>query len=299
MTGRPFTFWRVLPLPGEAASSYFSRLVMDECAHLPELYASEIGINAIFRSEEVLERIFRLPISEQDKERLRYWTPLEKHGRIHLAGQVFGRDQFRWTRRLHCRRCVAETPYHRVWWHLQCFRACPVHECALEPLSYDLKKTGRWWPRFEHVVKERAVHVELGDAADTFESHIVRRLLDVSCQDSPSELSDFIECAPFVGRLLGNNRNPSIPPPSNKDWEVGYHALKGGLLPFEDQVRSWLRVNAPQSHAYLVRDLIGWAAEYLADEEELFDPEIDDLPNPMHVKISAIVRAECRRVLGR
>jgi len=272
---------------------------MDECAYLPEHYASEIGINAIFQSDEVLERIFRLPISKQDKERLRQWTPVELNGRIHFAGQVFAGNQFRWTRRLECRKCVAETPYHRVWWQLECFRTCPVHRCALEPLAYERNTTGRWWPRFDRVLQERAVRVALGDAADTFESHIVRRLLDPSCQASPRELSDFIECAQFAGRLLGNERNPSVPPFSAKDWEVGYHALKDGLFLFKDQFRSWLRVNAPQLHAYQIRDLIGWAAEYLTDQKGPFDPEIDDLPNPMHAEVSAIIRAECRRALGR
>ncbi|WP_414125699.1 TniQ family protein [Rhizobium sp. BR 317] len=162
MSARPFTFWRVLPLPGEPASSYFSRLVMDECSYLPENYASEIGINRIFRSDELLELIFLLPISEEYKERLRWWTPVEAKGSVRLAGQIFARGQFRWARNLQCRECVAETPYHRVWWQLECFRTCPVHHCVLEPLAYARTTSGRRWPRFDRVLQERVAHVESG-----------------------------------------------------------------------------------------------------------------------------------------
>jgi hypothetical protein len=263
------------------------------------MYASEIGIDTIFNSDELLDHIYRLPISEVDKARLRYWTPVEKNGPVLLAGQVFRRNEFRWSRRLECRECVTETPYHRVWWHLECFRTCPVHRCPLEPILHERNSFGRWWPRFNRAVEERSPDVELGEAKNTFESYIIRSLINPSSQTSDSALSEFIESAEFVGRLLGNNRRPSVPPFATKDSEVGYQALQGGLTSFADHFRSWLQENPPPPIACRTRDLIGWAAEHLLTQDDDLDSEVDDVPNQLLLKISDIIRSECQRVLHR
>jgi hypothetical protein len=299
MSIRPFTFWRVLPIVGEAANCYFSRLVMDECKHLPRMYASEIGIDTIFKSDELLEHILRLPIPETDKARLRYWTPIEQNGLVFLAGRAFRRDQFRWARRLECRKCVDETPYHRIWWHLECFRTCPVHKCALDPIRDEWNSVGRWWPRFDRAVHDRLPDVELGDNEDTLESYIIRSLISSGHLAPDKSVGDFIDSAEFVGCLLGNGRQPSVPPFSTASLDVGYQVLKDGIATFADHFRRWLEDNRPLLYAYTVRDLVGWAVDYLLDHDDDFDPEVDDIPNTMLLEISDIIRAECGRALRR
>lgn len=299
MSGRPFTFWRALPLIGEPASSYFSRLVMDECNHLPEVYASEVGVAPIFKSQELLDRIFLLPISEGDKERLVHWTPLERNGRIDLAGQTFRRNEFRWSRRLECQQCVAEIPYQRVWWHFEFFRSCPVHRCRLQPVRGGQTRSGRWWPRFDHATRERLPDIELGNAGDTIESYIISCLMSPSPRTSRRHLSDFIAAAEFAGRLLNNRRQPTVPTFSPEDLETGHLALKDGISGFTESFRRWLNYNPPTACAYHPRDVVGWAAEYALDHSGSFDPDTDDVPNPILGEISAIIQAECERVLAR
>ncbi|MCM2441050.1 hypothetical protein HGO34_15120 [Agrobacterium vitis] len=299
MSGRPFTFWRVLPLIGEPASSYFSRLVIDECNHLPEMYASEVGVDTIFKSEELLERIFRLPISEADKERLRHWTPVERNGRIFLAGQTFRRNEFRWARRLECRHCIAEVPYHRVWWHLEFFRMCPVHQCSLEPIRHGQRSIGRWWPRYSHAASERLPHVELGDGEDTLESYVIRHLINRDGHSSEREVGDFIETAEVVGRLIGNPRQPTVPPFSKADLDLGYRVLNGGPSSIIEHFRAWMQANPPPPFAYRIRDLAGWADEYLLSQDRNLDPEVDDVANQLLLDVADIIRVECERVLGR
>ncbi|MBO0129639.1 hypothetical protein [Agrobacterium burrii] len=299
MTARPFTFWRVLPLVGEPANSYFSRLVMDECNHLPGVYASEVGVAPIFKPQELLDRIFLLPISATDKKRLAHWTPIERNGHVHLAGQTFRRNEFRWARKLECRQCIAEVPYQRVWWHLEFFRRCPVHQCHLELIGHGLNSTGRWWPRLDRVVDERMPDVELGDTEDTVESYIIRHLLNPGLLAYDRHLGDFIAAAEFVGRFLNNRKQPSVPPFSNADLSVGYHALKGGTSRIEALLSEWLSINPPSPYAYRIRDVFGWVEEYLLDHEEHLESDFHDAPNPLMLEVSAIIKAECGRLLAR
>lgn len=299
MSDRPFTFWRVLPLLGEPANSYFSRLVMDECNHLPEMYAVEIGVDPVFKSNQLLERISQLPIPDSAKERLRYWTPVEVGGSVSFAGQTFRRDEFRWSRRLECPQCLDEVPYQRVWWHLEFFRSCPVHSCRLELGRCGETNSGRWWPRFRHATKERLPNVELGDTEDTMESYAIRHLMNPSARINDRHLGEFVAAAEFVGRLLNNRRQPSVPPFTNEDLAAGYHVLKGGTSLFADQFSEWLRSNIPSQYAYRIRDLIGWVEDYLLDEYYYLDREFDDAPNQLLIEVSAIIRAECKRMLGR
>lgn len=299
MKARPFTFWRVLPLIGEPASSYFSRLVMDECSHLPEMYAVEIGVDPLFRSEQLLEHIGRLPILESYKDRLRYWTPVEANGSVHLAGQTFRRNEFRWARRLECRQCLTEAPYQRVWWHLEFFRYCPVHQCRLEPVHGGQMTSGRWWPRFQYATKERLPDVELGDINDTMESYAIRHLMDPGSSKTERHLSHFVETAEFVGRLLNNCRQPSVPPFSHEDLNVGYHALKNGTSGFKNHFSKWLKLNRPPPYAYRIRDIVGWAEEYILNQDQVLDPDFHDAPNPLLIHVCTIIRANCRQLLGR
>lgn len=315
---RPFTFWRVLPIVGEAANSYFSRLTMDECDHRPRLYAKEIKIRETFNSEELLEHIYRLPISKDYKARLSFWTPIERNRIIHLAGQSFRPSEFQWQRKLECRKCVDDVPFHRVWWHLTCFRTCPVHGSPLELVrNNELNIVGRWWPRFDKAVPQRSPEVALGEASDTIEGWIVRVLIGgprkvvhegalppMGAQHlAPHRtICDFVEAAEFVGRLLGNERSISVPPFSTRDSEVGYQVLKGGpskshLGRFKEHLRDWVERNHNSGFAWRPNDIVGWAADYLVEGD--FDPDFDEAPNPLMVEISSAIRAECGRALAR
>ncbi len=298
MKTRPFTFWRVRPLPGEAANSYFSRLVADECNYLPRAYASEVGLAHTFRSDELLAAIDTLPISQEDKTRLRCWTPQEAGGRIHLAGQEFLRTEFRWTRKLECTACVREVPYHRVWWHLACFNMCPVHGRPLQPLEYESLTVGRHFPRFEAVAAERLPHVELGEVGPAFESHVIATLLRPQSGRSPKYVAHLAEACEFLGRLLGNPRQPVVPPHTLADLARGYELLTSGTEGVSASVRQWLESNGDPLPAVKLGHLLGWAAYHLETMDRPLDPLMDNEPNPLLDEVANIVRCECQRLLG-
>lgn len=296
---RPFTFWRVLPLVGEPAHSYFSRLVLDECWHSPRLYAKDIGISAdTFCPEELLDRICRLPISDGDKARLQFWTPLDAGGGVMLAGQNLSKRHFRWARRLHCPQCRNAVPYHRVWRHLECFRTCPIHGRPLIPVRQACA-TGRWWPIFETSTHERAPDGCIGDDKDLIESFVIRCLLDPGALPSERFLTDFIDSAEFLGRFLNNPRQYSVPAFSAHDLQTGYAVLKDGFQSVAGHVSGWLEANPVIPMALTIRHLVGWAGDYLASEVDEPDPVLEDPANPLLTEISEIIRSECERILIR
>lgn len=296
---RPFTFWRVLPLVGEPAHSYFSRLVLDECWHSPRQYAKDIGISAdAFSPAELLDRILRLPIPSGDKARLQLWTPLDTGGGVVLAGQNLSDRHFRWSRRLHCPQCRNAVPYHRVWWHLECFRNCPIHRRPLVPVQQPYV-SGRWWPKFEKTTRERAPEVCVGDGPDVIESFVIRCLLEHGTLPYARYLADFIDCSEFLGRLLNNPRQHSVPPFSAMDLQTGYAVLKDGCRSVAGHVSSWLDANPVFPMALTVRQLLGWAADYLVSDDEGLDPVLDDPSNLLLIAVSEMIRAECGRFLRR
>ncbi len=54
-----------------------------------------------------------------------------------------------------------------------------------------------------------------------------------------------------------------------------------------------------QRVAYRVRDLVGWAEEFLLRQDDDLDPELDDVSNQLLLEISDTIRAECERILRR
>lgn len=71
------------------------------------------------------------------------------------------------------------------------------------------------------------------------------------------------DCSEFLGRLLNNPRQHSVPPFSAMDLQTGYAVLKDGCRFVAGHVSSWLDANSVFPMALTVRQLLGWAADYL------------------------------------
>lgn len=91
-----------------------------------------------------------------------------------------------------------------------------------------------------------------------------------------------------------------FPPFLEKDWQIGYSALKDGYLSLSAKVREWFERNRINDGVPVtVAGLLGWAERVLVDESGLETAEYDLLASPLGLLISGVIRDECRRTLGR
>jgi hypothetical protein len=141
----PFSRWNVENIVDEPAHGYFARLVAGEGHSSIRRYAEGIGIDARYVNPEALmDVVFELPISDDQKERLRNATPIREGNRIRLAGQWFKQVDFSFSSRRWCPGCLYESPHHRAWWDIVSIGECPYHGHSL--LDQDEHGTPvRWW----------------------------------------------------------------------------------------------------------------------------------------------------------
>ncbi len=66
-----------------------------------------------------------------DPEALRHASPDRTEDGIAVLGQVIRHEHFSDLKRRWCPHCLAETPYHRVWWDIIAITTCPIHEVDL------------------------------------------------------------------------------------------------------------------------------------------------------------------------
>lgn len=145
----PFSRWRLRPEPGEPSYSYFARLVADEGHASLKVYATEIGINGRnIVPEEMLHVLQRLPLTDEQHERLRMATPLTVEGFHHVGNERLRPKQLSFRTRRFCPHCLADRPYHRIQWDVVAASHCPIHgnrlvsEVGGKPLKW-------WWPHFD------------------------------------------------------------------------------------------------------------------------------------------------------
>lgn len=144
----PLPAWGT-PRLGEPAHGYLLRLgSMNGVGSISVLLNSH-GLNGrALQPAECLDFALSFPI--EGKEQLVRATPVISQTAVLLMGQQLRRRDWQISLRRFCPACLAENPYHRVWWDLPAFARCPDHD--IDILDRDV--AGRplpWWsPSFTH-----------------------------------------------------------------------------------------------------------------------------------------------------
>lgn len=247
---RPFYKWRVRPFPGESAFSYFHRLVRDQEDCLPGSYASALGLpTSKIGANEVLEALLKLPITVEQKASLAKWTPLPVGGQFTLNDTPLHNRIIPMCRQRYCPECIAEAPFHRVWWDIEGFETCPFHGLMLR--RWATKKYPVTWPPFygKEVKRPDYEQSELDHDTESFEAYLLRRigfLKQEGCQ-SPlldvSSLDDVIWYSGTLGRFLRNSRSRRRPRAEPQDYQAGFDALRRDREALVEAITEWLTAN--------------------------------------------------------
>jgi hypothetical protein len=247
---RPFSKWKVRPLPGEGASSYFVRLVRDQGHPSPTTYAQAIGLPASnLGARQLLGALASLPISAEEKSSLERWTPISDGAGVSLDGIFFPNRLLSAFNHRHCPECIAEAPFHRAWWNLVGFETCPKH---MAPLTrWTAEPAHRFWPPFYGPSKPSASAEISSNSINPhrFESYLLGRLGVVADFGPPrplldeNPLDDVIWYAGGVGRLLNNPRRSRRPPKGANDHQRGFEAICLDHQHLVEAFSRWLVVN--------------------------------------------------------
>lgn len=249
---RIFSRWKVRPSYGESATTYFASLVADSEDCTPKTFAQQNGLlSGPNPSLPILDALLRLPLTDDEKAGLIRWTPMRfpelQSWRLcghHIAGKRFaeiGR---------HCPDCIKEAAFHRVWWDLQGFATCPIHDT---PLTKFKRPDNNEYVRFTfHGIAQNKITsppVLSARGRDSYEGYLLQTLGAVEGSTSRPLLDDQpldlrIRVIQMVGRFLSNpkatKRNPSMRPTS---MVRGFDALKHDQTYLEDQFSNWLVAN--------------------------------------------------------
>lgn len=247
---RIFSRWSVRPCFGEPTNAYFSRLVYDGENCLPETFAKKTGIwVSRDRWDILLQSLLKLPLTEDEKHGLKRWSPVQS-GQRHwaLCGENISMTLVKPGARS-CPECLKEAQYHRVWWDLNAFQTCPVHDCALRlnPNRHD-----RRWP-FYGICKEKiGSPPELSPKGRaSLEGYILHRLGAVS----PLEVRPLLDGEPMdavmstcsvVGTFLDSPPSRRRPKMSSHHYEIGFQALGRGEDQLVGSFSAWLRNHYPR-----------------------------------------------------
>ncbi|MFK0329693.1 hypothetical protein ACIQUB_01055 [Rhizobium sp. NPDC090275] len=285
-TERIFSRWRVRPGFGEEIRSYFARLVADNADITPAIYAKNCGFNRGDR-QEMLEAVFRLPLTPDEKESLVRWTPT--HSRT-ISGQSIAVDRVSGLRR-HCAECVEQAPYSRVWWSLSRFETCPFHDTLL----IEEKLTGEKvrFPYFGfHPGGIVAPPPLTQRGAASFEGYVLQRLGVVEpglCRPilDQHSLDASLSIVPLIGRFLSNPRSRETPPLRIGHVGVGFDALGSDEDHFEERLSVWIAANVDVK-------AFGRASQtYFGHAARLWNEKSYDAP--MQQTINAVMNRACGR----
>jgi hypothetical protein len=249
----PFSSWKTKPRHGEPAHGYFTQLVGEGYHASARVYANEMEINGRnIVMKEMLDELLRLPLADEHKESLVRWTPIWDGTFHRLAGETLRKRQMSFYDRRFCRGCLAEAPYHRVWWDIVEFNVCPFHA---EPLENKTLRGGtiKWWyPSFQTAPDGEALRRNIPQLhePDDFEWYVVSRLGCAECYErpllDPAPLHEVIDLCGAVGRILANPWSRVAPEAGREDCRVGFHALSGSLEDLESAFVTWLETNVPE-----------------------------------------------------
>lgn len=238
----PLPSWDA-PKPGEPAHGFVARLCWQSRRPSVAALLTGYGLNGRdFQPSECLEFAFSFPISGKDA--LAAATPFVEPNRVEFLGQAVRRRQWHISQRRFCPACLAEDPYHRVWWDLPAFARCPYHELPIECTDPGGHAVPWWSPSFTHSptgrplqrfgVPRRAVPLP------SLEAYLLGRLGvepvgPSSLLDGLPFLGDVLDAVELVGRVALGGAMVSRPIVNQTDGfdratvhRAGYEVLAGG-----------------------------------------------------------------------
>jgi len=278
---RIFSRWRVRPSFGESGTTYFSTLVSDSEDCSPRVFADQAGLlSGPNPNERILAELLRLPITEEQKANLVRWTPMRIHENQSwiLCGHEITARRFAQLDRK-CEQCIRQTPYHRVWWDLQGFEVCPVHDI---PLTRPIKPRDQDYTRWTfHGVPMSAVNdapILSRKGRDSYEGYLLSQLGAVEpaspcplLDDQPLDL--VMKTVHEVGRFLSSPRTQSKASrmPST-GWAKGFAALKRDAEYLEQAFSDWLVANhTSESLRHVNLDKFGYFRQMPLPDGDLKD----------------------------
>lgn len=279
---RIFSRWSVRPSYGESATTYFASLVADSEDCTPKTFAQQndllSGTNPSLR---ILEALSRLPLTNDEKASLIRWTPM----RIphlqgwELCGHLIAAKRFSEIGR-HCSECIREAAFHRVWWDIQGFVTCPIHDIAMTKVRN--RRLDNDYLRFTfHGVAQRNITSPpiLSDRGRyTYEGHLLQSLGAVEpaiprpiLEDQPLDAQ--IKAIQMVGRFLSSPKTLNRTPPMRQtSMAVGFDALGHDANHLEDRFSTWLIANhSPEQLRHVTLDNFGYLGQIMNFDGPLKD----------------------------
>ncbi|WP_172717217.1 TniQ family protein [Neorhizobium sp. T6_25] len=247
---RIFSRWRIRPCFGEPTNAYFARLVYDGENCLPETFAKKTGVwVSRNRWQILLQSLLNLPLTDEEKHGLVKWSPVYSENRRWALGDENISMTMAKPGARSCSECLKEAAYHRVWWDLNGFQICPVHDCALQP---NPNRHDRRWPFYGLCSVKVDVPPELSARGrESIEGYILQRLGAVKyfkrrpmLDNQP--LDAIMSSCSLVGTLLANPPARRRPKMSNINYNIGFDALGGNEKHLIARFRDWLNEHHPK-----------------------------------------------------
>lgn len=270
---RIFSRWKVRPSYGESATTYFASLVADSEDCTAKTFALQHGLlSGPTPSMRILEAVLRLPLTEDEKSSLVRWTPMRAHDLRcwNLATQRVGPGQLGGSG-CYCPECLAISPFHRVWWDIQGFTTCPVHDIALiRPRN--TASDNEYLRLYCHGVaqdKLTSPPVLSVKGRESYEGYLIQKFGGISRRHEYPMLDDQtleaqIRAIRLIGILLDNPKSDrTVPAVRSSTMTTGFEALKGTATDLEDRISTWLLENHPREnlrHATL--DHLGFMRQF-------------------------------------
>lgn len=251
---RPFSRWHLKPKLAEPSYSYFARLVADEGEASVRQYAESVGINGRnMIPTDILGVLKRLPLAEPHIKNLTLSTPIRTGNFYEVNHQSLRHRQFSHRYRRYCAQCLAESPYHRVYWDVVSFVVCPKHATQIQE-DVNGKKLGWWYSDLERspsgdVLSKKATTDEDFAAHYPFHSMIMNRLTPGYAKDDPladKALWEVIEASSEIAAMIQSpvlHRRAASPDP-----EYGYALLVSGPDAILEAFRDWFLRAMPEEH---------------------------------------------------
>jgi hypothetical protein len=245
-----FARWNVPPGAGESANGYLLRLVRAQ--GIPSMLTFNIWNDVpdnLVRHEKSMLTIDSHPFPEDWKARVRNATPTTVGECVEIAGERFKPIQVSRIKRRWCPACLAEAPYHRVWWEIVCVKKCPYHCIPLETRDLGGGVVSWTWTDFE-TSRNGYLLTRFGVPRSnevTFSRYMIGRLGFDSAIPHPVfdkyELRHVIRFCETYGRFLQNGYNTRDPGAHIDDIDVGFRATETREV-LTDHVRHWIRKHA-------------------------------------------------------
>lgn len=226
--------------------SYFARLVADnDVGCTPTRFAELAGLGSSGDPNMLmLEAVSKLPLTPEEMQSLKHWTPTEwKKRTFDLGPESFRMHRVMGSRR-HCKSCTRDAAYYRIWWDIRGFEICPVHDEPLVALGGG--RRNQIHPYLGHHRGGITKHPPLSAmGSDSLEGYILQRLGVVEANVCHplldcETLDTVLKFAIATGRFLLNRHSKRKPSAAENEASVGFRALAKDDLHLEDLIAEWI-----------------------------------------------------------